>query len=109
MSEVISHFKAVNGDEGFGEWEVDQVDVKLFPHLGVIRLIVGQLRLVLQWAMPLQTMQVILSNAILRPDQQLCSLPKENHLWTRLTKKYQICRKLLLRRKNNSEVETCSS
>ena len=30
MSEVISHFKAVNGDEGFGEWEVDQVDVKLF-------------------------------------------------------------------------------
>ena len=30
MSEVISHFKAVNGEEGFGEWEVDQVDVKLF-------------------------------------------------------------------------------
>ena len=26
MSEVIFHFKAVNGDEGFGEWEVDQVD-----------------------------------------------------------------------------------
>ena len=30
MSEVISHFKAVNGDEGFGEWEVDQVGAKLF-------------------------------------------------------------------------------
>ena len=26
MEEVISHYKVVNGDEGFGEWEVDQVD-----------------------------------------------------------------------------------
>ena len=26
MGEVISHFKAVNGDDGWGEWEVDQVD-----------------------------------------------------------------------------------
>jgi len=28
--------------------------------------------------------QVILSNAILRPDRQLCSLPKNNQLWKRL-------------------------
>ena len=55
----------------------------------------------LQWASPLQSMQVILSNAILRPDQQLCSLPKENYLWIRLTN-YQICRKWLLRSNNNS-------
>ena len=27
MGEVISHYKAVNGDEGFGEWEVDQVQL----------------------------------------------------------------------------------
>jgi len=51
MGEVISHYKAANGNEGWGEWEVDQI---------------------------------ILSNAILRPDRQLCSLPKENKLWTRL-------------------------
>ena len=25
MREVISHYKSVNGDGGFGEWEVDQV------------------------------------------------------------------------------------
>jgi len=31
-----------------------------------------------------ETDQIILSNAILRPDRQLCSLPKENSLWTRL-------------------------
>ena len=55
----------------------------------------------LQWVLPLQTMQVILSNAILRPDQQLCSLHKGNYLWTRLTTNYQICRKWLLRSKNN--------
>ena len=30
-----------------------------------------------------QLSQIILSNAILRPDRQLCSLPKENSLWTR--------------------------
>merc|ERR1719209_961541 len=28
--------------------------------------------------------QVILSHVILRPDRQLCSLPKRNSLWTRL-------------------------
>ena len=26
MGEVISHYKAANGNEGWGEWEVDQVD-----------------------------------------------------------------------------------
>ena len=26
MGELISHFKAANGNEGWGEWEVDQVD-----------------------------------------------------------------------------------
>ena len=31
----------------------------------------------------LPTDQVILSNVILRPDRQLCSLPKRNGLWTR--------------------------
>ena len=37
------------------------------------------------WKMqkPLPTDQVILSNVILRPDRQLCSLPKRNGLWTR--------------------------
>ena len=25
MGAVISHFKAVNGGEGFGDWETDQV------------------------------------------------------------------------------------
>ena len=48
MSEVISHFKAVNGDEGFGEWEVDQVDVKLFcrhvPTLVFVKVNVGHLK-----------------------------------------------------------------
>ena len=28
MGEVISHYKAVKGDEGFGEWEVDQVQLQ---------------------------------------------------------------------------------
>ena len=27
MGEVISHYKDVNGEEGFGEWEVDQVHI----------------------------------------------------------------------------------
>ena len=48
MSEVIFHFKAVNGDEGFGEWEVDQVDVKLFcrqvPTLVFAKVNVGHLK-----------------------------------------------------------------
>lgn len=51
LKDVVAHFKRLNGDEGWGEWEVDQV---------------------------------ILSNAILRPDRQLCSLSKINQLWTRL-------------------------
>ena len=29
MGEVISHYKAINGGEGFGDWETDQVDSQL--------------------------------------------------------------------------------
>ena len=58
------------------------------PYLSVCEGKCGASERLLQSAkLPLQTMQVILSNAILRPDQQLCSLPKGNYLWTRLTKK----------------------
>ena len=59
MSEVISHFKAVNGDEGFGEWEVDQVDVKLFlRHVptSVFVKVNGASERILEWALPLQTL-----------------------------------------------------
>ena len=29
MKDVVAHFKRLNGDEGWGEWEVDQVEKKL--------------------------------------------------------------------------------
>ena len=30
MKEVVTHFKNLNGDKGWGEWEVDQVKQNLF-------------------------------------------------------------------------------
>ena len=64
MKDVVAHFKKLNGEEGWGEWEVDQVERKLSFFIFFAD-------------------QVILSNAILRPDRQLCSLSKRNQLWTR--------------------------
>ena len=29
LKDVVAHFKRLNGDEGWGEWEVDQVEKKL--------------------------------------------------------------------------------
>ena len=29
LKDVVAHFKSLNGDEGWGEWEVDQVEKKL--------------------------------------------------------------------------------
>ena len=30
MKDVVAHFKKLNGEEGWGEWEVDQVEKKTF-------------------------------------------------------------------------------
>ena len=40
MKDVVTHFKNLNGDKGWGEWEVDQVKQNLFAffHLLLIRL-----------------------------------------------------------------------
>ena len=30
LKDVVAHFKRLNGEEGWGEWEVDQVEKKTF-------------------------------------------------------------------------------
>ena len=30
LKDVVAHFKKLNGEEGWGEWEVDQVEKKTF-------------------------------------------------------------------------------
>ena len=110
MEDVVSHFRKLNGATGWGAWEVDQVQLPwflifywtqlylgfnhfpgpsctwgsiFFPDPGVP----GVRSLFISWIFPnqksLSTDQVILSNVLLRPDQQLCSLPQRNGLWTR--------------------------
>ena len=32
MKDVVAHFKKLNGAEGWGEWEVDQVNTILFAY-----------------------------------------------------------------------------